>query len=205
MDLNLSRAKLAQDFVPYWLGPVAPGWVIPSHLMYAFKDRFGISYYDCGRFFRRLCGPMLGVGSQSLCPSGRFSPAGYLLDHAVPENLSIRGGVLVDQPKSDTGPTAYAGRTEIQLDRVVGASLEETLAALRRAGRREPAPLPPTGFPDWFWSALREVEESFARTHDERATAEELGLQRWQVSSRRGLAKRLRELGVDRHLDCPAG
>jgi hypothetical protein len=59
-----------------------------------------------------------------------------------------------------------------------------------------------TRLPDRYWEKLRRVEESYARTHDEQATADELGQSVTVVRHRLAIAKRLRELGVDGRIAC---
>jgi hypothetical protein len=161
------------------------------------RSRFaGFGYGDCGFWTRRRCGDGGYLVDGRLC-----SNASELLDtDGRSRNLSIRRGALVYSPAPypDGSTSVYTGITAIELGR------RNDLWRLRLYPRRapDPAPLPAPRLPSWLWDALERTERSYERTHDESATARQLGLTRKDVHHRLRVAHRLRVLHVDGREDC---
>jgi hypothetical protein len=200
MTLDLSPARRTKVPV-YWLGPVAPGRMIPSHVTQAYAGIFGLAYADCGYFQPRRCGDTIIVDSDDACERSQYGPLTSLSDRTAAGDLRVEDGVLLRSDDPGGSLQAYAGPTTISVVSYAGRA-GALFAHLRRldppAGERPP----PSAFPHWFWRRLQRVEDSYARTHDDAKTAAELGLRPWQVKSRRRLAKRLRELGIDARFTC---
>jgi hypothetical protein len=155
----------------------------------------GFSYADCGLFDPDACGRPLQVVNSPTCAFnygvGKLS------------TLRIQRGVLVGSRGRDDWTTAFAGATSIA---ILGTDdyARDAIDRLRGYGEAQPSgDLPETRLPRTFWRKLRRVEESYARTHDEQATADELGISRKKVHHWRATAKRLRELGIDGRMPCP--
>ena len=197
MDLDLGRLS-RRHYPVYWFGPLMPGRMLLSHL--DVRSRLtGFSYADCGYFQPAMCGDGGGLMNSPGC-----AWVGALFFKGRARHLSLRRGALV----SDPGPEYYAGDDTIVYTGRTTIRLYDSADVwrLRRVPDDGPptARLPEAAFPEWFYEALREVEESYARTHDYEATAEELGITPAQARHRRSLGRKLRELGVDDRQECPA-
>lgn len=202
IDVDLS--VLAQESFPvYWFGPRLPGGIVIDYLQHG--DGYAdLAWGDCSYFEHERCGPGAQITSYGAC--GQVS---NLLLRGGPRAMSLRRGALVVNPTPFYGdfPSVFTGRGVIWF-----SSGFAYIDPLRRwpdearppAGRR----LPPAAFPEWFWRKLAEAEDSYERTGDEDASAEELGISRRAVERRVGMARRLRELGVHdrlRHCAKPPG
>lgn len=190
VEVDLS-ALAHKPFPSYWFGERPPDGLILSRLQQG-GGYAEIGWGDCAFFDPHRCHGYLDLVNYAACWQ-----AGNLLLRGVPRHLSLRRGALVTNPTPFYGdfPSVYTGRAVIWL-----RSGLRHFGQLRRWPDKTPPakgePLPAAAFPKWFWHKLREVEESYARTHDESETAHEVGIERKAVHRRRGLARRLRQLGV---------
>jgi dipeptidyl aminopeptidase/acylaminoacyl peptidase len=202
VDVDLSEASRARGFTPYWMGERAPGGMIPSFVMAAHPNWFGLSYNDCRFFFPGRCIETPAVESKPTCEA-----ADFLLRSATPSRLVMRRGAVAHIPGlgyDPDGAYVYAGDTTVNLS-IENAYTKEGLALLAPLHERPAGDLPATAFPRYFWRALKRAEDDYGRTRDYDATARNLGIPRSAVKRRVGLAKRLRKLGVDGRLECRGG
>jgi Tol biopolymer transport system component len=207
VEVDRSRLPSFDEFPSYWLGERGPRGTILDDVGSASRraapvDRYvSYWYYDCGEYRPAACGEPVSVVSDTTCL--QFAMVNDLPADIGTSTLRLRRGALVSQRDDDSPVHVFTGRVTVTIS---GQTTDPggLVDALRRSGDDAPAarfraPL----FPAEMWKRLREAEESFARTHDEEATAEELGIRPSQVRHRLRLARRLRELGVDGRMRCP--
>lgn len=195
LDADTRRLSRRKNFPLYWFGPHLPNGVFFSGVgVYSSLAQF--QYWDCGFWTPARCGRSTGVTSTSAC-----RVAWLPLYHGRARNYSRRrGALLVTTGLQRDDPTMFTGATYLYLPDVT-----PSVGRLRPYPRTKPVDrLPAPAFPDWFWRNLREVKDSYARTHDTAATASELGLRESAVKRRLAVARRLRKLHVhDVLAGCP--
>jgi hypothetical protein len=192
LDLDLSPLD-SVGYPVYWLGPRIAGGMILSTIRVT-DELAALDWADCGYYTPRRCGRGASVIN---LPSCGF--AAGVLRWSHPERLTKRRGVLLTAGGFvGSGPLAFSGRTAIHVRRAA------VVDGLRRYPSTNRRALPEAAFPKWFYKALRRTEDSYERTHSEGRTAHELAISRKDVHHRLTLAKKLRELDVDRRQECPA-
>ena len=210
IEVDLSGLPSFAEFQSYWLGPRGPRGTI---LNAAFSGRSEVwhrpyvnyTYYDCGEYNPNACGEPTDVFNDTTCDELAYSIAysSNLPAYIGTSRLTQRRGALVSVRKDKpTRVYVFTGGTTITFSGQIGdpAALVD---ALRRTRETEPVGhFPEPLFPREMWKRLREAEESYARTHDEEATARELDIPVRYVKQRLRVAKRLRQLGINGRQRC---
>jgi dipeptidyl aminopeptidase/acylaminoacyl peptidase len=208
VEVDTSEVPPFTTFPSYWFGAHGPqGTILTSARggfdQYEPRYRYvAYFYFDCGEYNAdgTDCGEPVSVFSDPTCQA--YSAANNLPNDLGTARMHRHRGALVTQRRSDGAMYIYTGRITVAV-RGPNHHPDALVDRLRRSGEEAVAGgLPEARLPDGLWKRLHAAEESYARTHDEVATADELGISVTHVRHRLRAARRLRELGVDGRTRC---
>lgn len=204
IEVDLKQIPSYSTFQSYWFGRHGPRGTILDGAGAGRSDGYRWAsywYFDCGEYDPFDCGEPADAINDATCQ--QVAQANNLPDDLGTSRLELRRGALVALRKESPARVyVFAGTTTITLSGPI-EDPDALVDALRRTGESEPSgDLPAPVFPGRMWKRLEDAEDAYARTHDEQAAAEELGIPRTDLRQRLRVAKRLRKLGVDGRARC---